>query len=508
MAKSSRFILVIDADGKPARQEISKLTDSVKKADNETKAFGEGGSFDGLLDDLGDVDVSVKGITNALTGRGGASVAALGLAGGLFAAAKSAADAAVEVDVLATALNTDVETASRLATVFERVGIETNDIADIGLQIAGALADDVELAGRLGLTLGQAKDPVTALKAGIDNWDFMTATERASVFGEEGVRQISAIVAEGGNLQTMLDEVGEANIFTAADAEEARELNLQIAKMEEEFKGLALSIGKEVIPAVADFTEGLREVVGGPAGKGWGGWGKEVTGFFKDYGEAIYNPLYAFEELKDAVTDAGDEIETVGTVTDELRKKIEAVGPASRRAISAESSRWQALSTNATNAINEIDRELEESRTGALADWKNSLNIETETAKLQALIRTAMSGSKEDIYNAELATIDWLEKLGEVDEAAVIDIRTAFDEGDVAAVYAEIDGIRQAASIPLTIPFDGLEFSNPGYNGPGNPMFYSAPESTGATNLTVNMPRSSSPRSVGATVDQWRRVNG
>jgi hypothetical protein len=504
MAKSSRFILVIDADGKPARQEISKLTDSVKQADNETKAFGSGGQLDGLVDDLGDVDLSVRGVTNALTGKNGASVAALGLAGGLFAAAKSAADAAVEVDVLATALNTDIETASRLAAVFERVGIETNDIADIGLQIAGALSDDVELAERLGLTLGQAKNPVTALKAGIDNWDFLNATERASVFGEEGVRQISAIVAEGGDLQTMLDEVGEANVFTAEDAAEARELNLQIAKMEEEFKGLALSIGKEVIPAVADFTGGLREVVAGPGNKGWSGWGSEVTGFFKDYGKAIYDPLYSFKELKKAVTGAGDEIEEVGTVTDELRQRIEKVGPASARAIKAESKRWKALADAATEALDKVDAELNESRTGALSDWKKELEVEDQAERLEAAMTAAFGGTKKEVRTAKDEAIRFLESIEDLPAETILDVKADFDEGSLAEAYSALDAIRREAGLPIPLG----RYVPPTAYGPGpdgGPAFYSSPA---ATNLTVNMPRSATPRSVGQQVDQWRRVNG
>ena len=501
MAKSSRFILVIDADGKPARQEISKLTDSVKKADDETKAFGKGGSFDGLLDDLGDVDLSVRGITSALAGKAGAGVAIAGLAGGLLAAAKSATEAAIEVDVLSTALDTDVETASRLATAFQRVGVETNDIADIGLQISGALSDDVEMAKRLGLSLRQANDPVTALRAGIDNWDFLTATERASVFGEEGVRQISAIIAQGGTLTELLNDVDPATVIDEQDVARARELDLEIRKMEEGLKGVALTVGQEVIPMLAEAATSLGEVREGPGDSGWTSWASSLGDLFTSTNVPLKALVDEAKELRDKIVSVTDEV-------GDLENEVWISSGGQKRSIDAVAARWSAMALEAKTAIDGIDSELEQSRLGALADWKNSLNIETETAKLQALIRTAMSGSKEDIYNAELATIDWLEKLGEVDEAAVIDIRTAFDEGDVAAVYAEIDGIRQAASIPLTIPFQGLEFSNPGYNGPGNPAFWAAPESSGSTNLTVNMPRSSSPRSVGATVDQWRRVNG
>jgi hypothetical protein len=118
-----------------------------------------------------------------------------------------------------------------------------------------------------------------------------------------------------------------------------------------------------------------------------------------------------------------------------------------------------------------------------------------------------MNGSVEDIHTAEQATIDWLGQLENVDEAAIVDLRAAFDEQDLAKVYADIDGIRQAASIPLTIPFQGLEFSNPGYNpGDDGPNFF--PGFPTRSNLTVNMPRSATPRSVGQQVDQWRRVNG
>jgi hypothetical protein len=118
-----------------------------------------------------------------------------------------------------------------------------------------------------------------------------------------------------------------------------------------------------------------------------------------------------------------------------------------------------------------------------------------------------MNGSVEDIHNAEQATIDWLGQLENVDEAAVIDLRTAFNEGDLKAVDAEILRIQQKAKIPLSIIYQGLEFSNPGYNGPGDPAFWSAP-APATSNLTVNMPRSATPRSVGQQVDQWRRVNG
>jgi hypothetical protein len=501
MAKSSRFILVIDADGKPARQEISKLTDSVKQADSEAKTFGKGGSFDGLIDDLGDVDLSVRGITSALTGKAGAGVAIAGLAGGLLAAAKSATEAAIEVDVLSTALDTDVETASRLATAFERVGVETNDIADIGLQISGALSDDVDMAARLGLTLRQANDPVTALRAGIDNWDFLTATERASVFGEEGVRQISAIIAQGGTLTELLNDVDEATVISEEDVARARELDLEIAKMEEGLKGAALVIGQEVIPLIGEAVSSLAEVREGPDESGWTSFGSSLFDLFTSTNVQL-------KPVIDSVKDLRDKLNSV-TYEDlaALENKVWISTGGQKRAIDATAERWGAMADAAKAAIDGVDAELNESRNGALENWRNGLNIETETAKLQALIRTAMNGSVEDIHNAEQATIDWLGQLENVDEAAIVDLRAAFDDEDLAKVYADIDGIRQAASIPLTIPFQGLEFSNPGYNGPGDPAFWSAP-APATSNLTVNMPRSATPRSVGQQVDQWRRVNG
>jgi hypothetical protein len=346
MAKSSRFILVIDADGKPARQEISKLTDSVKEADNETKAFGKGGQLDGLISDLGDVDVSAKGIVGSLAGPGGAGAAALGLAGGLVVAAKAATDAAIEVDVLGTALNTDVETASRLATVFERVGIETNDIADIGLQISGALSDDVELAQKLGLTLGQAADPVTALKAGIDNWDFIDATTRASLFGEEGVRQISAIIAEGGNLTDLLNDVDDANVISEQDVLEARELNNEIKSLEEEFKGLALTVGQEVIPFVVDLAGKIRDL--DPR--------DDAKTSLVEWGKLIYKPfMVGFDALVDGAEAGRDALVGTGDEVDEVVEKVEDIGPASRRVLDAAAARWTAMGATAKAEIDKID---------------------------------------------------------------------------------------------------------------------------------------------------------
>lgn len=492
MAKrASRYTLVIDADGKTAIREIGKVEKSLEDADDEVKALGDGGQLDGLLGSLNDVDVSAKGLASSLA-SGGPAGAAVALGAGLVFAADAAADAAIEADVLATALDTDVETASKLVAVFKRVGIESNDIADIGLQIAGGMADNAELAERLGTTLSAVQDPVEALRAGIDGWDLLSATERATLFGEEGVRQISAIIAQGGSLEDLLNDVGSANVIDEDDVRKARELKAQVADLKQQWDGIALTIGQAALPVLTlfgdqierfrvsleDFPSAVADIAE---------WTANVTGLTSAYGlltDAAGGLGYATDDtldLADATIDLADDV------------------GASAKAVDAAGKRWQAMATDATGGLSEIDRALAKSKS-VLEDWKGSLEIGDKTAAMSAAIDAAFSGATDDIRTAQDATIDWLEELDNVPAEQITKIRTSFDEGDLAAVYAEIENIRRQAGIPLQPQYNPPVRYQPGRPDGGN---YRS-----TTNLTVNMPRSATPRSTAAEIDRWRGVNG
>ena len=92
-------------------------------------------------------------------GGGGGVVAGVGAAAvGLAAMAKSAGDAAVEVATLASLTGASVADTSKLAAVWQTTGAEIADLADVIAQVNGVLADQPELARRLGIEL-EGADP-------------------------------------------------------------------------------------------------------------------------------------------------------------------------------------------------------------------------------------------------------------------------------------------------------------------------------------------------------------
>ena len=101
------------------------------------------------------------------------------------------------------------------------VGIEANDLTDIALQVTGALEDNPALAKALGLEVGKAIDPVEALRVVFVTWGFIDATTRAQLFGEDGVRPLGRLAAEGKSLEEILAGIEPTRIVDDIAVDEA-----------------------------------------------------------------------------------------------------------------------------------------------------------------------------------------------------------------------------------------------------------------------------------------------
>ena len=215
MAKLDTFIN-IKVDGTAAVRDLGQVEKAAKGVDDELDNVGDQGRLGGLSAGL----ETAKGKLQAIAGPAvvGAVVAGVG------AAIDKTIELGIAASTVSTALDVSVEEASRLNAAFGDVGIEGNDLVDIALQIQGALETNTALTERLGVDMADVATPVDAIRIGIDNWDFLSATERASLFGEEGVRQISRMVAEGQTFDQILAGVSDIRIISEQDAARAREM--------------------------------------------------------------------------------------------------------------------------------------------------------------------------------------------------------------------------------------------------------------------------------------------
>ena len=466
--------------GDKAQSEMDKLSDTVDRVNTDADNI----SLEPLAEDAEEANRSIGDMYGNFKKAGGPAIA---VGAALFAAADAAADTALEADVLATALETDVETAGRMAVAFGKVGIEANDITDIALQIGGALTTDEELAARLGLTIEEAQDPVEALSAGIDGWKFLTAQERAAAFGEEGVRQISAMIASGKNFEEILADVEGTQILNEADVESAREMKEALADLKGQFDGAVLTVGQEFIPVLIDATDQLDALLS-----------LDLQSFGAGVLENMVDP---FNLVSRAIEKAGGPTTWAGLLNklgfiDELEISVGSVELALLDLKGEASLTGEEFTETGLKGVEAMtDVEIAAGRAKeAMNDWKNSLNIDAAAAQLEAAFHGAMLNNEEDAAAAERATINWLEQLGDVPEEVITDIRAEFDEGSLASIFATLDAIRREAGRPIPL---GRYVPPSGFQ-PGAPDGVQR-----TTNVNVTMAGTPSSRELASTLAYW-----
>ena len=218
-----------------------------------------GGNFASVLDKL---PGQLGEVASALGPGGAAATGVLGIVTGLAAAATSAADMALSAQTTADLTGTSVEAASRLQAVWQQTGADVNDLNDVMLQMNGVLQTSPELAAQIGVNLNDGRDIAERFVEVVQRVSASTgdAAERAQLmsqlFGEEGVRQVQALVTViGGDLQGALDDVAATKVVSADDVEQARELKRRMADVTTEFQGAVVSLGEGFLPLLTKAAE-------------------------------------------------------------------------------------------------------------------------------------------------------------------------------------------------------------------------------------------------------------
>ena len=238
--------------------------------------------LDGATADV-TVDVHTRGldkveqITSALPGNIGAATGALrgmatgaaGVATGLGAAAlaggalaDATADAALQAGTLADLTGATVEEASALAQIWQSTGADVKDLADVMLQTNGVLAQSPGLAKQLGIEGANVQERfVSAVEAARNLGTSIEDTAiKSQLFGEEGVRQVGALIGMYENVGDAVEEIEPP--FSEEDRRQAVEYKRATTEMSAAVTQLGRDFGQMLVPALAEAARGLSDVLG------------------------------------------------------------------------------------------------------------------------------------------------------------------------------------------------------------------------------------------------------
>jgi len=490
MAKLDTFIN-IKVDGTAAVSELGQVEKAAKGVDDELDDVTDRGRLGGMASGL----EAVKGKMQAIAGPAvvGAVVAGVGKA------VERTIELGIQADTVATALNVTTEEASRLNAAFGDVGIEGNDLVDIALQIQGALEDNADLTERLGVNMADIGTPVDAIRVGIDNWDFLSATERASLFGEEGVRQISRMVAEGKTFDEILAGVSDIRIISQADARRAREMAASMAEMKGYIEGLTLTVGGSMLEAFENIQYVTDRL---PGNLNAAATAAEAFTF------ALSPALYTIGKVDDAA------IKLVETFGGKVGPEAQIVADAVQKAFLPVEEGINDVGTAADDTgedVKDLGRTIGRAMSGAEAavnGFKGVLNIDDQIQKVRDNIEETRDGfeylsaeGQADLRELSGSVLDLADDLGvaTVDRTARIEL--AYQQGDIDALERELTELTRLRDVYVRIRAIG---ASGGSSLPGLPF----PGSSSVTNVTINASRTMGPRQIALLGREWRNVNG
>lgn len=393
-----------------ASARLEEVRAELRDLDGDTARVNvEARGVDDLLDKLDAVPGRVgsagaamaAALSNPVTG-------AAALAGGLLLAGERAADAALQAGDLANLTGDSVEMASRLNAVWQRTGADVKDLQDVLLQMGGVLATDTELAAQLGVNIadGASLGERFVQVVGLLERRFDNVAERSlaasQLFGEEGVRQVNALLARVGDLDTALANVSDRQLFDSDDVAQANEYKAAMAELNAELIGFGNIAGRTVIPVVTEIFQTFNE------GTAYAEeLGRSIRGVFdggaaqaaRDYEQQVDTAISAGERL-------GQILQFSAESTDEVRAAAQRFG-LSLVAQNAAVAEWGRLQREAAAAMDELAASAEPARQ-VIADpsW-------AEYVQTQRDLQAAMDGAPGTFAELEAAARRYAEGLGE-----------------------------------------------------------------------------------------------
>ncbi len=531
MAREQKLNVDITATDKASAEitDVAKKVDKVDgktadvKVDADTDGFSE--ALDGLLSKLDDLGFKTGDIAGKLgKGKAGAAGAAVALGAALFAAADHAADVAIEADNLAALTGDNVDYASRLNAVWKQTGADTKDLQDVLLQMNGVLSSNADLADTLGInlndgaTVGQRFEQVVAALDQIPD-----AAKRSQVasqlFGEEGVRQYTALKQAVGDIGAAIENVPDGMVISDDDVENARKTKEEFAKLKAELEGFAVTIGSVVVPAVSGLVGGLNGLMDGAedvgrslrrffdegADKNWTAveqveaadraarefdttlldglrtyadvraaalkYGTEVLDLAEAerFASQVANEWYGQNKgLADALRDKRDAADEAGTIVDAYAETNQIAALAADRLADAsarEAGRLDEVKRAAdksSRAIQALDTDYQNLKR-ELSDEKAFITVQRAFETLGQDAADALKAGEEATLDQREALIDLKTEVGRyadevlhLPDASITVIQALIDDGKIAEAEAQLAWLSRSRDIPLNPKVSGL----------------------------------------------------
>lgn len=272
-------------DTSDAKKAFNDLEQSIKKdtrqieQDVEKSSSGAGASFNDLgekVDDLGTQFSTVSGVVGAATVVIAAAGAAAVIVGKqLFDMARGAGEAGAEIDKFQKLTSLSVESIQALKIASEQAGGSLEDIeetwesfSELMVEAARGEEDAIAKLKQNGIDHKEAVKDLEgtyakALKIIAEMPPGLKQNAAAmDLMGESGLRMINVTKAMGGDLAEYTKKLKENGAIMDADGiRKAKEFDLFLTKLSQQFTGLKNNIGLGVIPEVVKLGETISSVV-------------------------------------------------------------------------------------------------------------------------------------------------------------------------------------------------------------------------------------------------------
>jgi hypothetical protein len=470
-------VFTIDADGKPAAREINLLTGEVEDLDDAASQV----AFDEAEQSAGVLGGALGKVQEVLSGPAGVAAGAAAVGAFLVKAVGDAIELGKEAELTAAKLDLDVEAASRLNTVFTNAGFEAEVVAEVAVDIGDALAEDAELAARLGVEAGQTLGVMDAMSAAIDGWDLLTPAERIAVFGDEGVKAVAAIRRQGGSLEDQMNAIADINVIDGDEAADLKDVEMAMKTLSNVWAGVQTEIAVSTAGIVADLL-----TIGGAASDLAEaddlGFLAETLGTIKDQALLVVNPLgvavpAALDKMAGAVGGVSGEMATLETATDDVADAGED------------------MADDAVQSFDDIDRAIQ-TTSGVFDEWKADLDLWEESRSMSAAFEDFKNNGATDIVALQREFMSFIEDLDESTRAErTIEMQAAIRAGDLEAMEAAIRHAVRDRNIRITSTYI------PGVGPPGT----NQPDGATRTQINISMAGQPSSRELNRMVTQWQK---
>jgi methyl-accepting chemotaxis protein len=493
-----------------ASDDLERVADKADQLDKKTPTVDvDARGVEGLVDaaeqlpgHLGEAAGIVKQMSGGVAGLAGGIGAA---AAGAFALADSFADTAIEAKTLSELTGSTVEDASALQQVWGRTGADTKDLADVMLQVNGVLEQSPDLARQLSIEGGNVQDRfISAVEAvrGIQD-PIERARIGSQLFGEEGVRQVGAVIATVDDLGRAVGDMDP--LVSDEDVESAKQFRTAMADLRTKAMQLGATIADDLVPALTEIAESpvadkLFDLVGLMAKltefQAKGGFGRALADGMQE-ASRFGSPLsFVLEQIRGGEEDAATAAKDFAEATGETAGAVDDL-------------------TDSTNALIDAQLQAEGGQQGLIQSADTFADSIADLAAAQADGATTAEEMEDAVWASNSALRDtktqvlrYVQEIGTIPPDVETDFLAQIPPEYRAELQAFIRRANQGVDMPVRVKISNwTDVQNRFRQIEAGQMSAAGPASA-PTTVNVHMPRGTRAADVLSVMNRHARRNG